>query len=200
MKRHATHSLGRSLTVTVVTSLLATALLAACAGESPIEPDRRLALPAPSGAASAVAVDLGACDNLQAPAGSTLAYRVYAEGVQIYRWTGTSWLFIAPSAVLFADAGERSTVGTHFGGPTWLSVSGSRVVGAVVDRCTPDASAIPWLLLDAVSAEGPGIFDRVTSIQRVNTVGGTAPLGAGSVTGEERSVPYTAEYLFYRGP
>jgi hypothetical protein len=100
---------------------------------------------------------------------------------------------------LFADGEERSTVGTHFGGPTWLSVSGSRVVGAVVDRCTPDASAIPWLLLDAVSAEGPGIFDRVTSIQRVNTVGGTVPLGAGSVTGEERSVPYTAEYLFFRG-
>jgi hypothetical protein len=74
------------------------------------------------------------------------------------------------------------------------------VVGTVVKRCTPNPAAIPWLLLDAVSTEGPGIFHRVTHIQRVNTVGGNAPANPGSVTGEEARVPYTAEYFFYRGP
>jgi hypothetical protein len=44
------------------------------------------------------------------------------------------------------------------------------------------------------------VFDRVESIQRVNTVGGQPPSTAGSYTGEVRNMPYTAEYFFYRAP
>jgi len=186
----------------------AAALLTGCAGEGPLGPDRQPAAPEParvgaeaSGAESRNGnrdVELGSCTNLQPPAGSKLAFHVYATGVQIYRWNGTSWSFVAPSAELSADAGGHSTVGIHYAGPTWESVSGSKVVGAVVERCTPDPNAIPWLLLRAVSAEGPGIFHRVTYILRVNTVGGNAPSVPGSFTGEEVSVPYTAEYFFYR--
>jgi hypothetical protein len=137
------------------------------------------------------------CEKLQAPAGSTLAFRAYADGVQIYRWNGTSWVFVAPSALLFADAGGNGKVGSHYAGPTWESVSGSKVVGAVLERCTPDATAIQWLSLRG-SATGAGIFHRVTFIQRVNTVGGTAPTTAGTVVGELANVHYTAEYFFYR--
>jgi len=43
----------------------------------------------------------------------------------------------------------------------------------------------------------PGIFRDVSSIQRVNTVGGRAPTAPGS-PGEVRNVPYSAEYFFYR--
>jgi hypothetical protein len=68
----------------------------------------------------------------------------------------------------------------------------------VIDRCTPQPDAIPWLLLAAVTSEGPGIFHRVTSIQRVNTVGGIAPADPGNFSGEVVRVPYTAEYFFYR--
>ena len=125
-------------------------------------------------------------------------FHVYATGVQIYRWSGTSWTFVAPEATLSADAGGNSTIGIHYAGPTWKSVSGSKVVGSVSQRCTPDATAIPWLSLNVVSSEGPGIFHRVTFIQRVNTVGGLAPSSPGSFTGEEVRVPYTAEYFFYR--
>jgi len=35
-----------------------------------------------------------------------------------------------------------------------------------VERCTADPDAIPWLLLEAVDPEGPGIFQSVTFIQR----------------------------------
>ncbi len=136
---------------------------------------------------------------MHAPAGSQLASRLYAKGVQIYRWNGTSWSFVEPSAVLFADAKGKGAVGSHYAGPTWLSVSGSKVVGTVLERCTPDPNAIPWLLLGAVSADGPGVFQGTTYIQRVNTVGGNAPSNPRSVTGEVVNVPYTAEYLFYRG-
>lgn len=139
-----------------------------------------------------------ACENLQPPAGSKLAFRAYATGEQIYRWNGTSWSFVGPSAVLYADAGGNGKVGIHYSGPTWLSVSGSKVVAAVLDKCTPDANAIPWLLLGVLSNEGSGVFERATHIQRVNTVGGNAPSVPGNAVGDEARVPYSAEYLFFR--
>ena len=176
-------------------SLLVTsgaALLAAC-GDTPASPDASLSLSAPHLARGA---DLGTCTNLHVD--GTLAFHAYATGVQVYRWNGTSWAFIAPDAVLYADADFRGRIGTHYAGPTWESESGSKVVASVVDRCTPNPNAIPWLELGALSATGPGIFEGVTAIQRVNTVGGTAPSIAGTVVGEEARVPYTAEYFFYR--
>jgi hypothetical protein len=142
--------------------------------------------------------DLGDCQKLQVPAGNTVTFHAYAVGVQIYRWNGAKWAFVAPEALLFADAGHDSVVGIHFAGPTWESVSGSKAVGVVLDRCTPDPTAIPWLLLGGVSIGRPGIFDLVTYVQRVNTVGGNAPTDPGASSGEESRVPYTAEYVFYR--
>jgi len=140
--------------------------------------------------------DLGDCQKLQAPAGSTVAFAAYAEGVQIYQWNGAAWSFTGPEAVLYSP--DEEVVGIHYGGPTWESPSGSKVVGAVVDKCTPDPDAIPWLLLRRVSSEGPGIFRRVTSIQRLYTTGGLAPADPGDFVGEEARVPYTAWYVFYR--
>lgn len=140
------------------------------------------------------------CDSIEAPEGSKLKLRVYALGVQIYKWNGTSWAFVAPEATLFADANYHGEVGTHYVGPTWESNSGSKVVAARVPGtgCTPDSTAIPWLLLQKVTSEGPGIFNSVTYIQRVNTTGGIAPSAPGSVVGQTAEVPYTAEYYFYR--
>lgn len=137
------------------------------------------------------------CDRLQIQ-GVKVAFHAYALGVQIYRWNGTSWVFVAPAARLFADAEYHGQVGTHYAGPTWESNSGGKVVAARLEGCTPDPTAIPWLLLQRVSSEGPGIFDRVIYIQRVNTSGGLAPSDPGQFVGEEVQVPYAAEYYFYR--
>jgi hypothetical protein len=144
------------------------------------------------------APDLGDCEDLRVPAGNKVAVHVYAIGVQIYRWTGTSWSFVGPEAVLYHGDEEGGDFGIHYAGPTWESASGSTVVGTVLERCTPDPDAIPWLLLRASGSQGRGIFRRVTYIQRVNTVGGTAPTDPGDFVGEEVEVPYTAEYYFYR--
>ena len=140
------------------------------------------------------------CESLEIDQGNALAFRVYALGVQVYRWNGTTWAFVEPVATLFADPRYHGEVGIHYVGPTWESNSGSKVVAARVPGtgCTPDSTAIPWLLLQKVSTEGPGIFSSVTFIQRVNTTGGTAPTAPGSVIGEVKEVPYTAEYYFYR--
>jgi hypothetical protein len=142
------------------------------------------------------APDLSDYPDLQAPEGNKVAFHAYAEGVQIYRWNGASWVFVGPEAWLFDQDGD--VVGIHYAGPTWESASGSKVVGAVIARATPDPGSIPWLLLGAVSSEGPGIFHRVTYIQRVNTVGGKAPAEPGDFPGEVARVPYTADYYFYR--
>jgi Protein of unknown function (DUF3455) len=138
------------------------------------------------------------CERIQAPEGSQLAFHAYADGVQIYRWTGTSWVLVAPSAVLYADAGLQGAVGIHYGGPTWQSVSGSKVVGTLIDRCNADPTAIDWFLLGGVSSDGPGIFDGVTFIERINTVGGRAPSYPGNFVGEVVNIAYQAEYFFYR--
>jgi hypothetical protein len=140
------------------------------------------------------------CESIEVEAGHELAFHTYAVGVQVYKWNGGSWVFVEPVANLYADKGFRGQVGTHYAGPTWESNSGSKVIARRVQNtgCTPDANAIPWLKLEKVSTDGPGIFDRVTLIQRVNTTGGIAPAAPGAFVGEEARVPYTAEYFFYR--
>ena len=139
------------------------------------------------------------CDSIQVPAGNEVAFHAYALGVQVYKWNGTAWVFVEPVANLYADAGFRGQVGTHYAGPTWESNSGSMVkASALIPRCAPDPTAIPWLLVQTTSTNGPGIFSSITYIQRVNTTGGLAPSTPGTMIDEAREVDYTAEYYFYR--
>lgn len=91
-------------------------------------------------------------------------------------------------------------IGRHYAGPTWEATDGSKVVGEFKNRApSTDANAIPWLLLAGKKHEGYGIFSRVTSIQRLETVGGKAPAEGcdQSSQGKELRVPYTAVYYFY---
>lgn len=138
------------------------------------------------------------CVSLQVPAGHKLAFRTYALGVQIYRWNGSAWDFVAPLANLYTDENFHGKVGDHYAGPTWESRSGSNVVGRRAAGCSVDPTAIDWLLLEAVSNEGPGIFSRITYIHRLNTVAGRAPSTPGTFVGAEARIPYTTEYYFYR--
>jgi len=146
---------------------------------------------------------------IQVPEGNKVSFHVYAEGVQIYTATasatsptGFAWTFTGPEAVLYDLDGN--VVGIHYAyaGPTrpaWETTSGSLVVGArFVPPVTVDTNAIPWLRLDAVATEGPGVLERTTYIQRVNTTGGLAPSALPTTAGQQARVPYTTEYYFYR--
>lgn len=143
------------------------------------------------------------CGSIQAPEGNKLAFHAYAKGVQIYKWNiiTQKWDLFAPQANLFAEENYFGEVGSHYGGPTWESKSGSKVEGRRVlgTGCTPDPTAVAWLLLSKFRTEGAGIFSSVTFIQRVNTTGGLAPSVPGLLDGETKEIPYTAEYYFYRG-
>lgn len=170
------------------TLLLATAFVALCAVAADTRADEGIEPP-----------DLPAgCQNLQVPPGTEVAFRAYAIGVQVYRWNGMSWEFVGPEANLYADPSFHGKVGTHYGGPTWESKSGSYVMGRLLASCSVEPSAVNWLLLERRASEGPGLFGDVTHIQRVNTAGGISPIDPGSFVNEEKRVPYTTEYYFYR--
>ena len=49
--------------------------------------------------------DLSEAPNLVVPAGNKVSRHLYAESFQVYRWDGARWNFVAPEALLFADAG-----------------------------------------------------------------------------------------------
>lgn len=178
--------------------VLTTTAVWGCADQLPAGPNLPGAARTPDTAAFARSPDLGSCDSLRVPETSQLALHAFASGVQIYQWNGASWTFVAPQATLYADTQYHGVLGSHYAGPTWESTSGGKVVAASVKRCPADASSIPWLLLQTVSTTGPGIFERVTFVQRLNTVGGNAPGSPGTTVGETANVPYTAEYYFYR--
>lgn len=141
------------------------------------------------------------CGLIAVEAGNKLAFHVYAKGVQVYSWNSTTftWDFVEPRAALFAEDSFHGEVGDHFRGPNWQSKSGSKVRAAAIPgkTCAPDATAIPWLLLEAKETTPGGIFRSVTFIQRVNTTGGLRPTDPGA-PGEVREIEYTAEYYFYR--
>jgi hypothetical protein len=193
MKKNAFLWVGRS------TVVIAAALTSACSGNAPTAAAATSRMAAADLSNGNRFPDLTGCEHLAAPVGSTLVLRAFGIGVQIYHWNGTSWGAATPSATLYADAAGHGAIADHFAGPTWESHSGGKVVGTVIDRCTPDAASIPWLSLSG-APDGRGIFAKVAFIQRLHTVGGNAPSTSGSTVGEERRVPYTADYLFYTAP
>ncbi len=92
--------------------------------------------------------------------------------------------------------------------PAWRSpldqsvVYGTTVasVAAGSGSSCPNGGAVPCLLLKAlVTTPGevtPSLLGAVTYIQRLNTIGGTAPRTA-CTAGEIEQVPYSATYDFY---
>jgi hypothetical protein len=161
-------------------SMSALALAAGCAISPPVPP------------AIAAAAD-------EAPA-MTLA----ARGVQVYECRAAAdgataaWTLVEPDAELF-DTGGRH-IGHHGAGPHWQAADGSRIDGRVKARSeAPVAGAIPWLLLAAQPSGPRGSFSGVTSVQRINTVGGVAP--ADGCTLERRGatvrVDYRADYRLF---
>jgi hypothetical protein len=144
-------------------------------------------------------------DKLKPGANESLAMIVPAKGVQIYECRarkdpagGYEWAFVAPEADLFDAGGNR--IGRHYAGPHWEATDGSKILGTLKERAdAPAADAIPWVLLNAKSVGPEGSFSKVTSVQRVSTVGGVAPKAGCSqaVAGTPARINYTADYYFF---
>jgi hypothetical protein len=110
-----------------------------------------------------------------------------------------AWTFAGPNATLW-DAGKNAA-GRYYAGPTWESADGSKVTGTQVAVAPGSAGAIPLQLVQATTATGDGMMAGVTYVQRVNTVGGIAPVTpacAGANVGARTTVPYSADYVFFK--
>jgi hypothetical protein len=143
--------------------------------------------------------------QLHVPAGESLIKQFHATGVQIYECAPAKsdpsqfeWAFRGPEARLLTSRGGNA--GKHYAGPTWESNDGSAVVGEVIGSSpSPQAGSIAWLLLRAKGTAGKGVFTKVHFIQRLNTVGGSAPAGGcrKEQAGQQLRASYSADYFFY---
>lgn len=141
--------------------------------------------------------------SIEVPDGNKVFLVGHAVGVQIYSCNGVVWGFVAPRANLYDDKGKL--IITHFGGPTWQAMDGSRVVGRLdAPPVTVDSTAIPWLRLAAASTAAGPDGDRLvatTYIQRIATTRGLAPPATecnATTAGTVAEVPYTADYYFWK--
>jgi hypothetical protein len=132
--------------------------------------------------------------------GEILITTAHAVGAQIYECKPDSagklvWQFREPIATLFIDG---KTVGRHYAGPVWEMADGSMVRGKVVAQATgADPGDILLLKMNAMPLGGPGQLNRITTVLRLNTRGGRMD-GSCDSSGSFLSVPYSADYAFYR--
>ena len=132
--------------------------------------------------------------------GETTVATFHAEGAQVYECKAgaegkLAWAFREPIATLLLDG---KTIGRHYAGPNWEHMDGSAVVAKAAGNVpAPDGKAIPWLKLEVTSSRGSGTLSGVTTVHRINTVGGKHE-GACEKAGSFHSAPYAADYVFLK--
>jgi Protein of unknown function (DUF3455) len=133
--------------------------------------------------------------------GEILVTTVHAVGAQIYECKPDAagnlvWQFREPVAALFMSG---KTVGRHYAGPNWEMGDGSAVRGKVVAQAPGEGpNDIPLLKLEATPWRSAGQFSNITMIQRINTRGGLVKTAFCDSAGTFLSMPYSADYAFYR--
>jgi hypothetical protein len=136
----------------------------------------------------------------------TVITTLHAEGAQVYECkpdAGKSqsgvreltWQLREPIATLVLDG---KSIGRHYAGPNWEHTDGSSVKGKVI-ASAPGATSndIPSFELEVVDQRGNGILSTATAVQRINSKGGVVQ-GSCERTGDYRSAPYSADYVFLR--
>ena len=161
----------------------------------------------------------------EVPSSNKVVFVGHAIGTQNYvclpSGAGVAYSLFTPEATLFAKNGQQLT--THFFSPnpeeegvvvraTWQDSHDSSIVWGKVTDSSTDANfvapgAIAWLTVETAGVqEGPlgrGQMTEITFIQRLNTVGGSAPATGCSVStdvGRKAFVPYRADYFFFADP
>ncbi|RYF44511.1 MAG: DUF3455 domain-containing protein [Comamonadaceae bacterium] len=178
-------------TSTLLAALAATASLAACSG---------------MGAKPMMYSQASLPDTVKVPAGHKVAMETVGAGDITYECRAKAnmpgqfeWVFVGPDAKLMDRSGKQ--VGKYYGPPaTWESMDGSKLTATQVAVAPNGTANIPYQLVKANPAMGAGAMQGVSYIQRVATVGGTAPMApcAATSTGQKQVVKYQADYIFYK--
>lgn len=156
-------------------------------------------------AAAAISEPANVAPALRAPVNETAAFKLNGNGAYIYQCRATlldpnayEWAFVVPDATLYE--GSRTTA-RHATVGLYESLSDrSSISGMVRSSQAAGVQNLPWVLMRAQPLAESGMFAGVTSIQRVNTVGGAAPTGGcgPANVGQEARVAFQADYYFYR--
>ena len=172
-------------------SVVAIAALGACASQGPMM--------SPYSQANLL-------DAVKVPAGHSVMMETAAAGDITYQCRPKKdmadqfeWVFVGPAASLKDRKGAM--VGKYYGPPaTWESMDGSKVTGTQVAVAPNGEGNIPSQLVKANPAMGAGAMQGVSYIQRVATVGGTAPktVCGKANESEKQVVQYMADYIFYK--
>lgn len=141
------------------------------------------------------------------PSGEREVERFATRGVRTYECrakpgdaASAAWVYTGADSELLDAQGK--TVGRHtYPPPVWEFSDGSKIAGGEVRARVdaPVANSDPWILANARSTGADGRFSKVTSLQRVNTVGGVAPAlkcDTGSL-GSKQRVPFSADFVFF---
>ena len=157
------------------------------------------------GIAAALATMLASPAAAQLPAaiaapGETVVATFYATGAQVYECKAgndgkLAWAFREPIATLLLDG---KTIGRHYAGPNWEHMDGSLVTARAAGNVPGKTAAdIPWLKLEITAHRGSGMLTPVTTVQRINTVGGVLS-GTCDKAGAFQSASYSTDYVFLR--
>jgi hypothetical protein len=155
-------------------------------------------------AAAAIAPPAGVAPALRTSPAEEPAFLLSADGVHIFHCKAVDaegrygWVFTAPDATLYEGSRSVATLKTP---NLWESLSDrSSVSGRVRNTQPAGADNLPWAAINAQPIGASGMFAGVTSIQRVNTAGGVAPVGGCGPAndGAETRVGFRADYYFYK--
>ena len=186
------HPFTASRLAAVAGTLSAVALLAACGSMSPMGGGfSQASLPA----------------SIQVPAGHRVAMETVGTGEILYECRDKAnmpgqmeWTFVGPEARLMDRAGKQ--VGRYYGPPaTWESMDGSKLTATQLAVAPSSPTSLPYQLVKANPAMGSGAMSGVTYIQRVALTGGVAPAAMPCTAmnkGQKTTVPYKADYIFWK--
>ncbi|MES2185272.1 MAG: DUF3455 domain-containing protein [Pseudomonadota bacterium] len=185
------HTSHPSRPVAVLGILAAAALLGACGSMSPARPAFSQA---------------GLPPTIQVPAGNRVAWETVGAGDITYECRDKAgapgqveWTFVGPDAKLGDRSGKQ--VGRYYGPPaTWEALDGSKVTATQLAVAPSGTGNLPYQLVKANPAVGSGAMAGVTYIQRVALQGGVAPAAACAPgnKGQKSTVPYQADYIFWK--
>ena len=135
---------------------------------------------------------------------ATLFQKVFGLDIQIithFLSPNTNPNKNAPDPLPFGNATWQSSLDTS---KVWAQAVNSIPAGD--DPSCPNTGSISCLLLQSIgSLPGPTggkVLSKTTFIQRLNTKGGSAPADGCSTSadvGKQTLVPYTSDYVFFRG-
>lgn len=146
---------------------------------------------------------------VRVPAGNQVALELVGKGDSVFECqtlgVGTAaishaWGFARADAKLFDRAGTQ--VGRYTAPPaTWDITAGANVTAKPLATAPAAPNQLPLQMLQADVATGSlGTFKGVTYVQRVNIQGGMAPTAKCDWLNDRQrvSVPYQADYIFYK--